>query len=82
MSMFNFRNDPVFQNLVQKYSRNAPVIGFLGTVFGILTAFQKLASESTINPVAPGILDALFWAAVGCGASIVVIVLHYWLIKR
>jgi biopolymer transport protein ExbB/TolQ len=82
MRFLNFRNDPAFQELAQKYSGSAPVIGCVGTVFGIFTAFQKLESESSVNLVAPGILEALFWTAVGITILIVVIFPHYWWIKR
>ena len=82
MRFSKFRNDPIFQELAQKYSGYAPFIGCIGTVFGIFTAFQKLESESSINAVAPGILEALFWTAVGIAILIVVIFLHYWWIKR
>ncbi|MFP6662733.1 MAG: protein TolQ [Deltaproteobacteria bacterium] len=50
----------------------APFIGLFGTVWGIMNAFQSLATEqsSTIQAVAPGISEALVATAVGLAAAI------------
>jgi biopolymer transport protein TolQ len=60
----------------------APFIGLLGTVWGILRAFQKLGhagSASTIDVVGPDIAHALIATAVGLFAAIpAVIAFNYF----
>ncbi len=50
----------------------APFIGLFGTVWGIMTAFQGIASSGQTNlaVVAPGIAEALFATAIGLVAAI------------
>lgn len=50
----------------------SPFIGLLGTVWGIMTAFQAIAVTETTNlaVVAPGIAEALFATALGLVAAI------------
>ena len=50
----------------------SPYIGLLGTVWGIMSAFQGLANvkEATIAMVAPGISEALVATAMGLVAAI------------
>ena len=50
----------------------SPYVGLLGTVWGIMTAFQGLANvkEATIATVAPGISEALIATAMGLVAAI------------
>ena len=50
----------------------APYVGLLGTVWGIMIAFQGLANvkEATIASVAPGISEALIATAMGLFAAI------------
>jgi biopolymer transport protein TolQ len=50
----------------------APYVGLLGTVWGIMVAFQGLANvkEATIATVAPGISEALVATAMGLFAAI------------
>jgi biopolymer transport protein TolQ len=50
----------------------APYVGLLGTVWGIMVAFQGLANvkEATIATVAPGISEALIATAMGLFAAI------------
>ena len=50
----------------------SPYIGLLGTVWGIMSAFQGLANvkEATIAMVAPGISEALIATAMGLIAAI------------
>jgi biopolymer transport protein TolQ len=49
-----------------------PFIGLLGTVAGIITAFEALGGQGTANirAVGPGIADALFATALGLFAAI------------
>src|SRR5690606_19184346 len=50
----------------------APFIGLLGTVWGIMTAFQAIAvtKDTNLAVVAPGIAEALFATALGLVAAI------------
>jgi biopolymer transport protein TolQ len=50
----------------------APFIGLFGTVWGIMVAFQGIASSGQTNlaVVAPGIAEALFATAIGLVAAI------------
>ncbi|GAA0776654.1 protein TolQ [Roseibium denhamense] len=50
----------------------APFIGLFGTVWGIMTAFQAIATSESTNlaVVAPGIAEALFATALGLLAAI------------
>jgi len=56
----------------------APFIGLLGTVWGILRAFQKLGSGggSTIDVVGPDIAHALIATAVGLFAAIPAVIAY------
>jgi biopolymer transport protein TolQ len=56
----------------------APFIGLLGTVWGILRAFQKLgtAGQSTIDVVGPDIAHALVATAVGLFAAIPAVIAY------
>jgi biopolymer transport protein TolQ len=49
-----------------------PFIGLFGTVWGIMTSFQAIASSKNTNlaVVAPGIAEALFATAIGLAAAI------------
>ncbi len=53
-------------------SSSAPYIGLLGTVIGIINAFQGLSTTAqlTLSSVAPGISEALVATAVGLLAAI------------
>ena len=50
----------------------APFIGLLGTVWGIVNAFQSIATSNntSLAVVAPGIAEALFATALGLLAAI------------
>jgi len=55
-----------------------PFIGLLGTVVGIISAFQGLGLEKTasIQAVAPGIADALIATAAGLFAAIPAVIAY------
>ena len=59
-------------SLLATISSSAPYIGLLGTVIGIINAFQGLSSTAqlTLSSVAPGISEALVATAVGLLAAI------------
>src|SRR5688572_2980494 len=50
---------------------SAPFIGLLGTVIGIMGAFQTLEKEASINKIAPASSEALIATAVGLGVAII-----------
>ena len=54
-------------SLLATISSSAPYIGLLGTVIGIINAFQGLSTTAqlTLSSVAPGISEALIATAVG-----------------
>lgn len=63
----------------------APLLGLLGTVMGMITAFQQLeAAGSKVNPaiLSGGIWEALLTTAVGLAVAIPVVVLLNWLERR
>jgi biopolymer transport protein TolQ len=61
-----------------------PFIGLLGTVIGIINAFQGLGMEKTasIQAVAPGIAEALFSTAAGLFAAIPAVIGYNHFINR
>jgi biopolymer transport protein TolQ len=56
----------------------APFVGLFGTVWGIMTAFQAIASSESTNlaVVAPGIAEALFATALGLLAAIPAVIAY------
>lgn len=61
-----------------------PFIGLLGTVAGIISAFEGLGLEKTasIQAVAPGIADALFTTAAGLFAAIPAVIAYNQFLTR
>jgi len=62
----------------------APMIGFLGTVTGMILAFYKMASESNVTPdvLAGGIYQALITTAFGLLSGIFAVVGYNLLVAR
>jgi biopolymer transport protein TolQ len=56
----------------------SPYVGLFGTVWGIMLAFQSLASvaQATLAQVAPGIAEALIATAMGLFAAIPAVVAY------
>ncbi|WP_342640841.1 protein TolQ [Rhodoligotrophos ferricapiens] len=56
----------------------APFIGLFGTVWGIMSSFQAIASSKNTNlaVVAPGIAEALFATAIGLIAAIPAVIFY------
>ena len=56
----------------------SPFIGLLGTVWGIMTAFQAIAvtKDTNLAVVAPGIAEALFATALGLVAAIPAVIAY------
>ena len=63
----------------------APLLGLLGTVLGMITAFQQMESAgSQVDPsmLSGGIWQALLTTAVGIMVAIPVVMLHAWLERK
>ncbi|AEF56214.1 MotA/TolQ/ExbB proton channel family protein [Marinomonas posidonica] len=63
----------------------SPLLGLLGTVLGMITAFQQM--EGAGNQVDPSVLSGGIWqalltTAVGLAVAIPVVVLHSWLERK
>jgi biopolymer transport protein TolQ len=56
----------------------APFVGLFGTVWGIMTSFQAIATrqDTTLAVVAPGIAEALFATALGLLAAIPAVIAY------
>jgi biopolymer transport protein ExbB len=62
----------------------APMLGFLGTVSGMIKAFQSIALAGDIEPslVASGISEALITTAAGLAIAIPIQALHNFFVSR
>ncbi len=63
----------------------SPLLGLLGTVLGMITAFQQMeAAGSQVDPsvLSGGIWQALLTTAVGLAVAIPVVTLHAWLERK
>lgn len=63
----------------------APLLGFLGTVLGMITAFQQIqAMEGNVNPslLASGIWEALVTTAAGLTVGIIALFAYNFLLNR
>ena len=62
----------------------APMIGFLGTVIGMIMAFQKMARELTVSPsdLAAGIYTAMLTTAAGLVVGIVAYISYNYLVNK
>ncbi len=74
-----------FLRTLELIAQLSPVLGFLGTVTGIMKAFEQMSFSSsvTIQTVAGGMYEALYTTAFGLVISIVASVsaqlLRWWL---
>ena len=70
--------------LLATISSSAPYIGLLGTVIGIINAFQGLSTTAqlTLSSVAPGISEALVATAVGLLAAIPALIAYNQFSKK
>lgn len=62
----------------------APLLGLLGTIFGIIDTFSALASSGISDPsgVSAGIGTALFATALGIGVAVIGLLFHNFLQER
>jgi len=70
--------------LLAMISNVAPILGFLGTVVGMIQSFDVLAKEGMNNPgaVAEGISVALITTAAGLIVAIIVLPFYNWFTAR
>jgi biopolymer transport protein TolQ len=63
---------------------SAPFIGLFGTVWGIMSSFQAIASSknTALAVVAPGIAEALLATALGLAAAIPAVVIYNHFSRR
>ena len=71
-------------SMLATISSSAPYIGLLGTVIGIINAFQGLSTTAqlTLSSVAPGISEALIATAVGLLAAIPALIAYNQFSKK
>jgi biopolymer transport protein TolQ len=69
-------------NFLATVGSNAPFIGLLGTVFGIMDAFRSLAEQSEIQTVLFGISQALIATATGLLVAIPAVIFYNFFQKR
>lgn len=62
----------------------APLIGLLGTVWGIMRAFHDMASTGSAGPsvVAAGVAEALFTTAAGLLVAVPAVILYNQFVRR
>jgi biopolymer transport protein ExbB len=63
----------------------SPLLGLLGTVFGIIRAFGDIASSETtgrMEMLSKGISEALFCTALGLSVAIPAMVMHLYFVSR
>ncbi len=62
----------------------APMIGFLGTVIGMIIAFQEMARETTVSPsdLAGGIYTAMITTAAGLVVGIIAYISYNYLVNK
>ena len=72
-------------HLIELISRIAPLMGLLGTVLGMVNAFQQVAqANSSVDPsmLAGGIWQALITTAAGLGVAIPSMIVHHLLEEK
>lgn len=72
-------------HLIELISRIAPLMGLLGTVLGMVNAFQQVAqSNGSVDPsmLAGGIWEALITTAAGLGVAIPSMIVHHMLEEK
>ena len=62
----------------------APLIGLLGTVWGIMRAFHDMAATGSAGPsvVAAGVAEALFTTAAGLLVAVPAVILYNYFLRR
>ena len=62
----------------------APMIGFLGTVIGMIVAFQEMARQPSVNPtdLASGIYTAMITTAAGLAVGIISYISYNYMVTK
>jgi biopolymer transport protein TolQ len=62
----------------------APLIGLLGTVWGIMRAFHDMAATGSAGPsvVAAGVAEALFTTAAGLLVAVPAVILYNYFLRK
>ena len=71
--------------LMASLAHLSPLVGLLGTILGMIQAFQNLEqSGMNVHPgvLAGGIWEALLTTAFGLGIAIVLMAFHHWFSSR
>jgi biopolymer transport protein ExbB len=71
-------------NILSSLAHLAPLVGFLGTVSGMITAFGKISEAESVSAklVAGGIFEALITTAGGLIVAIPILVFHNYFVHR
>lgn len=71
-------------NILSSISHIAPLVGFLGTVSGMIGSFSAIASAENVSAklVAGGIFEALITTAAGLIVAIPILVFHNFFVHR
>ena len=71
-------------NILSSLAHLAPLVGFLGTVSGMIGAFSKIAEAENVSAklVAGGIFEALITTASGLIVAIPILVFHNFFVHR
>lgn len=71
-------------NLLSSISHLAPLVGFLGTVSGMISAFAAIADAENVSAklVAAGIFEALITTAAGLIVAIPILAFHNYFVHR
>ncbi len=69
---------------IQLFIAIAPMLGFMGTVFGMISAFDSIAAENNISPqiVASGIQQALITTVSGLMVGILLQVFYNYIVSK
>jgi biopolymer transport protein ExbB/TolQ len=71
-------------SLLGTMGNTAPLIGLLGTVWGIMRAFHDMAATGSAGPsvVAAGVAEALFTTAAGLLVAVPAVILYNYFLRR
>lgn len=71
-------------NFLSSLANLAPLVGFLGTVSGMITAFGKISEAESVSAklVAGGIFEALITTAGGLIVAIPILIFHNYFVHR
>ena len=68
--------------MLERQAALAPFVGLVGTIYGIISAFERLDRASPENTVLQAIFDAMIFSAVGIPILLLVLLAWDWLSKK